>query len=81
MVVTPNYGTINVKQSGENLSHLMRQHGYSIKDLADYLGVSDDAIKNWRCGKNCPTTEHLIKICCLFNVDAREVISLSTREK
>jgi DNA-binding XRE family transcriptional regulator len=32
------------------------------KELAEYVGVTEDTIYNWECGKYCPTAVKMQKI-------------------
>lgn len=42
--------------------------GYSQRDLAYLLGISDAAVCKWETGKATPTTANLINMARLFGV-------------
>lgn len=69
---------VDLIQTGKRLSSLMREHGYSNEMLADYLGVSEYAVKNWRTGKNSMTLDHFINISDLFKINALDLIAVGT---
>lgn len=40
----------NYKVEAEELADFMNHHGISVRELAEILGVSESAVKSWRCG-------------------------------
>ena len=36
------------------------------KEMADYIGVTEDTVYNWECGKYSPKANHMIKILEFF---------------
>lgn len=47
--------------------------GYSQRDLACLLGISDAAVCKWETGKATPTTANLINMARLFGVSLDEL--------
>ena len=53
---------------GENIRTNRVRVGYSQRDLANLLGISDAAVCKWETGKATPTTANLINMARLFGV-------------
>ncbi len=65
---------INGEETGKQFALLMKEHGVSIRELATYLDVSDNAVRNYLSGMNLPSTERLYLICKMFDKDIREIL-------
>jgi len=55
---------------------LRKEHGFTLVDLADKLGVSKSVISYWETGRNEPTICMLKKIAAFFDVSADYLIGL-----
>lgn len=40
--------------------------GATAREVAEYLGVTEDTIYNWECGKYCPKATHMQKLLKFF---------------
>ncbi len=65
---------INGEMTGKKFALLMKEHGVSIRELASYLDVSDNAVRNYLSGTNLPSTERLYMICKMFDIDIRDIL-------
>ncbi len=65
---------IDEKKTGKRFALLMKEHGMSVQDMARYLDVSDNAVRNYLSGTNLPSTERLYLICKKFDMDIRDII-------
>lgn len=52
----------------ERIKKLREENNISQIDLAEYLGISQQALSKWENGKNEPDNDSLIKIAKYFNV-------------
>lgn len=50
-------------------SNLWKNSGYTSRELADKLGVSQSAFRNWFTGRYMPSKESAELVCRLFDVD------------
>lgn len=71
---------IDEGKTGRQIALLMEREGLSIKELARYLEVSDNAVRNYVKGINLPKTERMYKICKKLNVDIKDII-IENQEK
>ncbi len=65
---------IHEEKTGLRLAMLMKENNISVQELADYLDVSDNAVRNYLSGTNLPSTERLYMICKKFDKDIRDII-------
>lgn len=54
---------------GKALKAAREARGLRQKDLAQEIGVSSAAVGQWENGKTEPSTEHLIRVCDLLNIN------------
>lgn len=47
--------------------------GFSIKEAAKNIGISENTLKNWESGKTSPTVENARKICNLYKIDYNNI--------
>ena len=66
--------TLNRDAFGENLFSLMQSSGYSVKDIADYLDVSGQAVYGWINGDKLPTPEKLVTIADMFGKSVDQLL-------
>lgn len=64
--------TVNV---GKFISELRKEKGFTQKELAKELNVTDKAISKWETGKCYPYIEMLEKLSLLFEVSINEILS------
>lgn len=58
---------INVTETGKHIGELMKNHGYTEKELAKELGVSIQAINKWHHGRNLPDIDNMYYLSILFD--------------
>jgi DNA-binding transcriptional regulator YiaG len=49
--------------SSEIIKHIRSQSGLTRRQLANAVGVTYQAVRNWEEGVNCPSTDALISVC------------------
>lgn len=63
------------EQFGTSLKTLRNARGWTAKQLAEALGVSDDTIRKWERGDRSPDLHLLLRIRALFNCTLDRLIT------
>lgn len=45
-----------------------KEHGYSLKEVAEMVGRSDKSVSSWETGRTQPDIPTLIKLCEIYNI-------------
>ncbi|RKT01773.1 helix-turn-helix domain-containing protein [Chryseobacterium defluvii] len=59
---------------GTKLSRLRKKKGLTQQQLADELNISQPAYHKWETDIAKPSTEHLVKICEVYDIDLDELL-------
>jgi transcriptional regulator with XRE-family HTH domain len=79
MVMIP---TINMVQTGKNITRLREEAGLSVKELANIFGfTTPQAVYKWQHGTAMPTIDNLVVLAAVFEVTMDEIIVIDTNEK
>ena len=62
---------------GERLAEIRKDYRHTQQDLAQNLGVSLQAVRNWEQGRNDPPGHMLVAICKLYGTSADYLLGLS----
>lgn len=62
---------------GSRLREVRLEHGYTLKQVAEGIGVTLRAVCNYELGDREPSFEILIKICRFFDVSADYLLGLT----
>lgn len=66
---------INMRKTGKRLQKYAKAHGYSVKDIQRYLGLScPQSVYRWYKGRILPSIDNLLKLSELFHVHMEELI-------
>lgn len=66
---------IDMKATGEKLKWYAEKHGYSVKDIQHYLGLScPQPVYRWYKGIILPSIDNLLRLSELFNVHMEELV-------
>ena len=60
---------------GKAISYLRKKAGYTQKDLADRIGISDKAVSKWERGIGLPDISYLRKLAILLDTDIDSLLS------
>lgn len=60
---------------GNAISYLRKRAGYTQKDLADRIGISDKAVSKWERGLGLPDISYLGKLSILLDTDTDSLLS------
>ena len=66
--------TINMIETGARIKQLRQEHGYTINQLAEALGVSQQAVCKWQNGQSVPSIDHCVELSSLFHVRIDDLI-------
>lgn len=72
---------INKQKFGAFVSKLRKEKGYTQKDLARQLYISDKAVSKWETGVSIPDTALLIPLAELLGVTVTELLLCQRQEK
>ena len=69
-------------KTGEIIRRLRTDNGYTQKQLAERLNVSDKAVSKWECGNGCPDVSLLSRLADILGTDIQVLLSgeLKTNE-
>lgn len=65
---------VNIKITSNNIRRSMKEKGYTIKNLAAALMISESTLKNYIYGKNLPPMAILLDMVRLFGLERIEDI-------
>ena len=68
----------NTMNIGERIKSLRKQNDLTQEKLADYLGVSYQAVSKWECGLSCPDLSLIGPLTRLLHITADELLGLTS---
>ena len=72
---------MNENQLAENLIYYRKKKGMSQEKVSEYLEVSRQAVTKWEANTSRPSSDNLIKLAKLFEVDVDTLLGNGNREK
>lgn len=72
---------MNENQLAENLVYYRKKKGLSQEKVSEYLEVSRQAVTKWEANTSRPSSDNLIKLAQLFEVDIDTLLGNGDREK
>ncbi len=72
---------MNENQLAENLMYYRKKKGWSQEKVSEYLEVSRQAVSKWEANASRPSSDNLIKLAQLFEVDVDTLLGNGDREK
>ena len=60
---------------GKFIAEMRKKQGFTQKELADMLGVSDKTISKWETGRSMPDNTILLKLCQSLGISVNELLS------
>ena len=71
------YPTINLVETGKNITRLMQQNNIKVTDLQEIFGFEyPQAIYKWRRGECLPTIDNLIILSTIFKTPIDKILVL-----
>lgn len=72
---------INLPKTGANINSLRKKANLSVKDIQKIFGFeSPQAIYKWIHGKSLPSTDNLLILANVFNVNIENILSIDYTE-
>ena len=65
---------------GARIRKYREDRGYSQKELAELIGVSNSRISNWEQGVNRPDADILVDLCKTLNVSPSELLDVHLKD-
>ncbi len=72
---------MNENQLAENIVHYRRKKGLSQEKVSEYMEVSRQAVTKWENGISRPSSDHLIKLAELFEINLDTLLGNKEEEK
>lgn len=66
---------MDAKKVGKAIAYLRKRAGYTQKDLADRIGISDKAVSKWERGAGLPEIGYLGKLSILLDTDTDSLLA------
>lgn len=66
---------------GENIKKLRRERNITQEALAEYLGISSQAVSQWECGKTTPDIAQIPVLAYIFGVSADAILGIDIDAK
>jgi transcriptional regulator with XRE-family HTH domain len=80
-IVTTDFPTINLKDTGKNILKIRKEKNISVKDLQAYFGFEQpQAIYKWQWGESLPTVDNLYALSILFNMSINQILVSNGRD-
>ncbi len=74
-MIATKYPVIDMVKTGQNISKLRKDCGYSAAEIALFMGFSTPtAVYRWERGKALPALDHLFALSRLLNVSMDEIL-------
>lgn len=66
---------MDVEKVGKTITYLRKRAGYTQKELADRIGISDKAVSKWERGQGLPDIGYLRKLSILLDTDSDSLLA------
>lgn len=66
---------MDIKKVGKAIAYLRKRAGYTQKDLADRIGISDKAVSKWERGLGLPDISYFGKLSVLLDIDTDSLLA------
>lgn len=72
-----NVPTIDIQKTGANIKMMRKAAGIKVKDMADTLGVSPQAVAKWQTGTALPTIDNLVILAAMLNTKVDDILVIA----
>jgi len=66
---------MDIDRIGKTIAYLRKRAGYTQKELADRMGISDKAVSKWERGQGLPEIGYLRKLSILLDTDSDSLLA------
>ncbi len=67
---------MEILKFSERIAESIKSSGYTQKDIAKMLNISESNITNWKKGDNLPSIDILYKLCVILHESADYLLGL-----
>lgn len=72
-----NVPTIDIQKTGANIKMMRKAAGIKVKDMADTLGVSPQAVAKWQTGTALPTIDNLVILAAMLDTKIDDILVIA----
>ena len=71
----PVYLSIKQEETGEQIKRLLKERGYSVKDVQGAMGFENpQAIYKWLSGKSLPSLDNLVILSRILHISMEDIL-------
>ena len=71
----PVYLSIRQKETGDQIKRLLKENGYSVKDIQSAMGFENpQAIYKWMSGRSLPSLDNLIILSRILHISMEDIL-------
>ena len=71
----PIYLSIRQKETGNRIKRLLKENGYSVKDVQSAMGFENpQAIYKWTSGKSLPSLDNLVILSRILHISMEDIL-------
>ena len=67
---------VTIEDISKKLAEAIKQSGYTQKQIAEQVGVTQQQISSYIKGKNLPALDTLSKLCAFLDLDSNEILCI-----
>ena len=67
---------VKIEDISKKLAEAIKQSGYTQKQIAEQVGVTQQQISSYIKGKNLPSLDTLSKLCAFLDLDSNEILCI-----
>lgn len=60
---------------GRFIAQMRKEQGFTQRELAELLGISDKSVSKWECGNGMPDIPLMLPICEILKINLNELFS------
>lgn len=74
-IMRPMYLSIRQEATGKRIKELLRDNGYSVKDIQEVMGFENpQAVYKWLSGKSLPSLDNLLILSKLLHTSIEDIL-------
>ncbi|MGN1118945.1 MAG: helix-turn-helix domain-containing protein, partial [Oscillospiraceae bacterium] len=66
---------MNQEKIGAFIAALRKEKGYTQREIADRLELSEKTVSKWECGKGLPDVVYMEPLCSLLGISVNELLA------
>ena len=69
---------VKIEEISKKLAEAIKQSGYTQRQIAEQINVTQQQISSYINGKNLPALDTLSKLCSFLDLDANEILCVES---